>query len=31
MKFVKRVSQPKLLNDIKTTLSEEFKKPKLEL
>jgi hypothetical protein len=30
MKFVKGVSQPKPLNDIKTGLSEEFKKPKSE-
>jgi len=30
MKFVKGVAQPKLLNDIKTVLSVEFKKPKSE-
>jgi hypothetical protein len=30
MKFVKGVAQLKLLNDIKTALSAEFKKPKLE-
>jgi hypothetical protein len=30
MNFVKGVSQPKPLNDIKTTLSVEFNKPKLE-
>jgi hypothetical protein len=30
MKFVKGTVQPKPLNDIKTELSEEFKKPKLE-
>jgi len=28
MKFVKGVAQPKPLNDIKTALSAEFKKPK---
>jgi hypothetical protein len=30
MKFVKVFAQPKMLNDIKTALSEEFKKPKSE-
>jgi hypothetical protein len=30
MKFVKGTVQPKPLNDIKTALSAEFKKPKLE-
>jgi hypothetical protein len=30
MKFVKGVAQPKPLNDIKSALSAEFKKPKLE-
>jgi hypothetical protein len=30
MKFVKGVAQPKPLNDIKTPLSEELKKPKSE-
>jgi hypothetical protein len=31
MKFVKGTIQPKPLNDIKTALSAEFKKPKSEL
>jgi hypothetical protein len=30
MKFASGHRQPKLLNDIKTSLSAEFKKPKLE-
>jgi hypothetical protein len=30
MKFVKGIAQPKPLNDIKTALSAEFKKPKSE-
>jgi hypothetical protein len=30
MKFVKGIVQPKPLNDIKTALSAEFKKPKSE-